>query len=232
MKGRRSGFTLIELLVVISIITVLASILFPVFAQARERARTAVCLSNLRQIGQAMGLYLGDYEEQFPYAGRDWPETSFVDVWSALDPYLKSRKLLLCGSDTTPAWNVAWARRQQPALERELPSPGSYYYFISFYHPFAANQGVGPAQSMSLSAVSFPSQKAIFMCFAPTSHAFGTHLAPSAAGPLVQKPNALSLCFVDGHARLTPVAQINATQPYPDNLDWTVGGLAGKDLRD
>jgi prepilin-type N-terminal cleavage/methylation domain-containing protein len=231
MKRRKGGFTLIELLVVIAIIAILAAILYPVFAQARERARTTVCVSNLRQMGFAMGLYLGDYDEQFPFAGRDWPQTSLVDVWRGLDPYLKSRELLLCRSDGTPAWNVAWARRLQPALERELASPASYYYFISFYHPFTANQVVGPAQSMPLSAVTFPAQKAMLMCFAEKGHAFGTHLAATAAG-LKQRPDAIALCFVDGHARLTPMAQIAETRPYPGNLDWTVGGLAGKDLKD
>src|SRR5436853_5308811 len=106
MKGRRGGFTLIEVLIVIAIITVLAAILYPVFAQARERARTTVCLSNLRQMGTAMELYLGDYDERFPFAGREWPQTSLVDVWGGLEPYLKSREILLCRSDGTPAWNI------------------------------------------------------------------------------------------------------------------------------
>src|SRR5205807_4622369 len=65
MRTRR-GFTLIELLVVIAIIAVLAAILFPVFAVAREKARQAGCLSNLRQIGQALHLYVQDYDEYLP----------------------------------------------------------------------------------------------------------------------------------------------------------------------
>ncbi|MCX7992158.1 MAG: DUF1559 domain-containing protein [Fimbriimonadales bacterium] len=81
---KRRGFTLIELLVVIAIIAILAAILFPVFAQARESARQAVCMSNMKQIGAAMMLYLSDYDEVWfpaytreripthPYAYRPW----------------------------------------------------------------------------------------------------------------------------------------------------------------
>src|SRR5438552_4376165 len=63
---RRNGFTLIELLVVIAIIAILAAILFPVFAQARDKARQATCFSNLKQIGLAISAYMQDYDEGFP----------------------------------------------------------------------------------------------------------------------------------------------------------------------
>src|SRR5258705_11923651 len=63
--SKRRGFTLIELLVVIAIIAILAAILFPVFAQAREKARQTGCLSNHKQIGTAIMMYAQDYDEQF-----------------------------------------------------------------------------------------------------------------------------------------------------------------------
>lgn len=71
MKTQKSGFTLIELLVVIAIIAILAAILFPVFAKAREKARQATCLSNARQIGLALGQYIQDYDEYIPYFVED-----------------------------------------------------------------------------------------------------------------------------------------------------------------
>src|SRR5438477_11670416 len=68
MKERRSiGFTLIELLVVIAIIAILAAILFPVFAQAREKARSAACLSNMKQACYGMMMYVQDHDGVFPY---------------------------------------------------------------------------------------------------------------------------------------------------------------------
>jgi prepilin-type N-terminal cleavage/methylation domain-containing protein/prepilin-type processing-associated H-X9-DG protein len=72
---KRRGFTLIELLVVIAIIAILAAILFPVFAQARDKARQAACLSNLKQVGTALVMYGQDYDERLPSTcswGRGW----------------------------------------------------------------------------------------------------------------------------------------------------------------
>src|ERR1700753_2397885 len=84
--GTRSGFTLIELLVVIAIIAILAAILFPVFAQAREKARQTTCVSNMKQIGLAVLMYANDYDEQLPWGYADPIRTTWYDL---VEPYVK-----------------------------------------------------------------------------------------------------------------------------------------------
>jgi prepilin-type N-terminal cleavage/methylation domain-containing protein len=99
------GFTLIELLVVIAIIAILAAILFPVFAKAREKARQTSCLSNLRQLGVSVLMYAQDYDEVYPQSYQD--VTSGVGsasqiplTWpNRIQPYIKSEQLHACRSD-------------------------------------------------------------------------------------------------------------------------------------
>ena len=99
----RRGFTLIELLVVIAIIAILAAILFPVFARAREKARQTSCLSNLKQIGLALNMYAGDYDERLPmmYYGHmdsgNYAEYGF-NFRELLVPYIQNEQIWLCPS--------------------------------------------------------------------------------------------------------------------------------------
>ncbi len=102
--GRR-GFTLIELLVVIAIIAILAAILFPVFARAREKARQASCLSNIKQIELASGMYTQDYDECLvPYADHGCPDTRCYQWWLQMEPYMKNNQMLTCPSAPGGNW--------------------------------------------------------------------------------------------------------------------------------
>lgn len=132
----RSGFTLIELLVVIAIIAILAAILFPVFAQAREKARSSSCLSNQKQIATAILSYTQDYDESYPLAygkyngawasgyGASFPakwdtpvdagfDANSEAAWAnSIQPYIKSIELFRCpsASEVTLGWSATPSR--------------------------------------------------------------------------------------------------------------------------
>jgi prepilin-type N-terminal cleavage/methylation domain-containing protein len=117
-RDRRTGrgaFTLIELLVVIAIIAILAGILFPVFARAREKARSTRCVANLKQVGAALRMYMDDYDGLFPW-GVDIADKNLPQIWDGypawqaqialmplmhdlVDPYVKNREVWHCASD-------------------------------------------------------------------------------------------------------------------------------------
>jgi prepilin-type N-terminal cleavage/methylation domain-containing protein/prepilin-type processing-associated H-X9-DG protein len=91
--SRKRGFTLIELLVVIAIIAILAGILFPVFAQAREKARASVCGSNIKQIGTAVLMYIQDYDETMPLVMINTPRSTWAGL---IQPYEKNWQMHKC----------------------------------------------------------------------------------------------------------------------------------------
>ena len=129
--SEKKGFTLIELLVVIAIIATLAAILFPVFAQAREKARQTSCLSNLRQIGTATLMYAQDFDGAYPYMSTKAnivPKPRWAD---RLFPYTKSTQIFLCPSALRNQALKPWAHHWEVATQSyraNSPLWGGYGY--------------------------------------------------------------------------------------------------------
>ena len=102
-RWKSGAFTLIELLVVIAIIAILSAILFPVFSQAREKARQTACLSNCRQIGMAFMQYSQDNDECLPLSTDSGRPVSWTVT---MQPYIKNTQVYRCPDDTSPYWDT------------------------------------------------------------------------------------------------------------------------------
>ncbi len=124
----RKGFTLIELLVVIAIIAILAAILFPVFAQARESARQTQCTNNQKQIATSVLMYVQDYDETFPmsaYFGRNEAgQLRLFAIYDVLAPYIKNVDIFVCPSYRP---GIDWPQRVQ-AAGSPAPAVGTFRY--------------------------------------------------------------------------------------------------------
>lgn len=132
IRKRSHGFTLIELLVVISIIATLASMLMPTFSRAREQARKIVCMSNLKQMGLAMAMYLSDNDSGYPIAWAFWCGAAgsgcggtYPDLKVGLEPYVKNSQVWWC-----PSWSGvygfnAWGNSNGSGFDFVVPSGGA-----------------------------------------------------------------------------------------------------------
>jgi prepilin-type N-terminal cleavage/methylation domain-containing protein/prepilin-type processing-associated H-X9-DG protein len=134
---KRKAFTLIELLVVIAVISILAAILFPVFARARENARRSSCLSNMKQLGLAMMMYVQDYDERFTPA---WTSGPFIQPdgvlngnasrwWIKLFPYMKNTQIMNC-----PSSSIDWRGNNYTS---------NLAYGLNFMKPIWSGSGLG-----------------------------------------------------------------------------------------
>jgi prepilin-type N-terminal cleavage/methylation domain-containing protein/prepilin-type processing-associated H-X9-DG protein len=162
---KRTGFTLIELLVVIAIIAILAAILFPVFAQAREKARQSGCLSNLKQIGTALMMYTQDYDEAYPcnWAGArpmppSTPDGGSYKWMDAVFPYVKNEQVFTCPSDGSSRSKYIYVRNLPKASQNNW---GSYCTNVAYWDVGPGNppsSDVTSKQIVRVSMIQRPSE--------------------------------------------------------------------------
>jgi prepilin-type N-terminal cleavage/methylation domain-containing protein/prepilin-type processing-associated H-X9-DG protein len=160
------GFTLIELLVVIAIIAILAAILFPVFAQAREKARQTACMNNLKQMATAVLQYISDYDEKFPMAvyapayggpnvGANQP-CAFT-LFDAINPYLKNSDVTRCPSEPNALYLNAGFRTVMNNMPTcSLPESISYMFNYDICPPGRTPLGAGSISQGTVSIAEIP----------------------------------------------------------------------------
>jgi prepilin-type N-terminal cleavage/methylation domain-containing protein/prepilin-type processing-associated H-X9-DG protein len=211
------GFTLIELLVVIAIIAILAAILFPVFAQAREKARTIACLNQAKQMGTALAMYAQDYDESLPrvYTGgppsRDWT--------TDLLPYIKTgdiaadakRVNAALAADRPDLFSAA-----QPFFQ--CPSKGPSRDTRGFRRGYGYNNWLAQSTPVALASVTAPADCLSFGDVWGEVDRIWPFNYPSTDTrfiPEARHSNGLNVTFVDGHAKW-----VNGNDP---RLYWPKG---------
>jgi len=228
----RAGFTLIELLVVIAIIAILAAMLLPALAKAKQKAYTANCINNLRQIGITQTMYSGDNQDRYPWAGNGWATTPLVDVFNLYSPYISingGAKFYHCPADQPKgyaAWNFWYAATQGPygVTTNQLIFPDSYYYLLSFYAQDYAGGTVSILKKQRKTAeAKSPAQKYFMTCNALAPYGVLPGQGGSAHGGNLGN----TIVFVDSHASYVRHNVEIASTPYANDRDWTAGGLAG-----
>ncbi|NLO06472.1 MAG: DUF1559 domain-containing protein [candidate division WS1 bacterium] len=181
--NRRFGFTLIELLVVIAIIAILAAILFPVFARAREKARQTSCLSNLKQIGLAEKMYEQDYDERTASYSSHPGSSAQYSHREMLEPYLKNTQIAQCPSAdvTGTTWSYA------PNISPVNGSYGSNYsYFFAF---------------RKIAVIPNPSECAIFADTTSSGHWRYSATDNEVQSVAFRHNDGANFSFLDGHAK-------------------------------
>ncbi len=206
---KRNGFTLIELLVVIAIIAILAAILFPVFARAREKARQTACLSNVKQIGTALMMYLSDYDDVMPQylvlSGRpdSLPDIGYdYTAWQdRLYPYVKNTQVFVCPS--------GGSYRGTPR-EYHGSYGGNYRYVFSHWSDWVCTLGQFERPAETFAVVEAKSYITRYDPGIPSS-------SGGYWGQVESRHNDTNnVLFLDGHAKA-----LNHSVVAPPSANWT-----------
>ncbi len=214
-----SGFTLIELLVVIAIIAILAAILFPVFARAREKARQASCMSNMKQIALASDMYIQDYDECYPVSIYATAAGAYT-FYHALMPYMQNAQILTCPSDKKRSSFAEFAG----AFGITCCSGIDYFAYNGNYCLFEdgpSNPYTGEsAPVISKGQLPYPAETFVMGDGEVTSGASGSY-APFCSPVINVHNEGFNAAFADGHAKWVKVKEVTSAAQYID-----IGGNA------
>jgi prepilin-type N-terminal cleavage/methylation domain-containing protein/prepilin-type processing-associated H-X9-DG protein len=218
------AFTLIELLVVVAIVSILTAILFPVFAQAREKARQATCVSNLKQLGHALAMYAQDSDETMiaaqtgdgsPAGSKRWPQF--------LAPYIKMRAFVLCPSADYDR-PVAGALTYQQCIDDPAGTAGLNDYYYGLYPSYGFNFAYLAPSRQCPGGFDSPDPA----CAVPGGGAGGAYIPHpmshpvSAVGSPTNPVSGIALASIEAPARTVAMADAVSSPPSgsPTALSW------------
>ncbi len=220
---RRRGFTLIELLVVIAIIAILAAILFPVFAKAREKAHQCACESNLKQLALASLMYAGDWDEKLPsYRLTNTYPGCVTYWWTVTQPYIKSTAILNCPTVPDPrAYGINLAH-EGPCAGQFLLSQITRPAQTIMYADNAAKQNMATCVGEPDTEYDGPNVLYCPYCYQGT---FCWGMTGNGTGISKRHNGGANAAFVDGHVKWYPQSRLmDWGGPVADNLWGHPGG--------